>query len=219
VRKSAGKRSRPPEYWDRAAPAFDAIYSGRKNRLSARLDSLLRRDMFQRYAFTLEASRPVEGRTFLDVGCGTGRYSLTLAREGAARVVGLDFSEVMIGICRGRAAAEGLTNAEFFRTDILDFDRPEKFDLSLAIGLFDYTPDPLGVLRKIRALTTGSIIASFPRAQTLRAAVRKIRLAVRGCDVYFYSREAVERLLRESGFVEIRIIRLGQLYCLTARTR
>ena len=208
------RRLPPPEYWSRSAAEFDAIYTRNKGRFAVWLDSVLRRDMFERYEFALAACRPVEGRTFLDVGCGTGLYSLALARENAAKVVGVDFSGEMVRICRDRAGAEGLKNAEFIQGDILALDRPGVFDVSLAVGLFDYTQDPAAVLRKIRSLTREKIIASFPRAGTLRAFLRRIRLARRCFAVYFYGREEVRSLLIAVEFEVRDFRRLGQLFCL-----
>jgi ubiquinone/menaquinone biosynthesis C-methylase UbiE len=213
------RRLPPPEYWSRSAAEFDAIYTRNKGRFAVWLDSVLRRDMFERYEFALAACRPVEGRTFLDVGCGTGLYSLALARENAAKVVGVDFSGEMVRICRDRAGAEGLKNAEFIRGDILALDRPGVFDVSLAVGLFDYTQDPAAVVRKIRAATGEKLIASFPRAGTLRAFLRRVRLARRGCAVYFYTREDVYALLAQSGFAVEDFRRLGQLFCVSAGPR
>ena len=80
---------------------------------------------------------------------------------------------------------------EFLNTDALGLDLDERFDVVLAIGLFDYIRDPAAVLRKIRKLTAGRAIITFPRLLTWRALPRKLRLAFRGCEVYFYSRAAI----------------------------
>lgn len=48
-----------------------------------------------------------EGRTLLDVGCGTGSLSLPLLRLGL-RYVGFDQSPAMLEVFRARAAAAGL---------------------------------------------------------------------------------------------------------------
>jgi len=209
-------RPSPPEYWNRAAAEFDAIYAGKKNRAGAWLDSLLRKDMFQRFEYTMEASRPIEGRTFLDAGCGTGHYALALARRRAAKVIGIDFSDVMVGICKERAVRENLRNTEFLRSDILDFEGEEPFDVAIAIGLFDYTKDPAAVLGKLGSRLRDKIIASFPRAGTARALIRKARLATRGCGVFFYSRRDVETLMADAGLKIIAMKTLGQLFCVTA---
>jgi len=206
----------PPEYWNRTAAEFDAIYTRKKGRFAVWLDAVFRHDMFARFEFTMDACCPIEGRTFLDVGCGTGYYSLALARRGAAKVLGLDFSGVMAGICKERAAAEGLKNAEFAQADILAFAPPGPFDVAVAVGLFDYTSEALAVLRKIRSLTKAKVIATFPRARTPRAFLRKIRLGRRGCAVYFYSRRDVERLCAEAGLRIASAKIFGQVRCVEA---
>jgi len=57
---------------------------------------------------------PVRGRRVADIGCGTGRHAIRLARAGA-KVVGLDFSEGMLA--RARAAA-GALPIRFVRHDL-----------------------------------------------------------------------------------------------------
>src|SRR5947208_15238059 len=49
---------------------------------------------------------PLAGRRVLDVGTGTGRAAITLARRGA-RVTGVDASSEMLDVARARAAAAG----------------------------------------------------------------------------------------------------------------
>lgn len=56
----------------------------------------------------LDAFAPVAGRRLLDVGTGTGRAAIALAREGAD-VVGLDASPEMLRVARAAAAASHVT--------------------------------------------------------------------------------------------------------------
>jgi len=57
---------------------------------------------------------------------------------------------------------------------------------------------------------------AFPRLWTWRAPIRKVRLARKGCDVYFYSKASIERLLSAAGFSRQEIFRVGKLYCVVA---
>lgn len=50
---------------------------------------------------------PVRGLKVLDVGCGTGRHALRLARRGA-RVTGVDFSEGMLAKARAKPGARSV---------------------------------------------------------------------------------------------------------------
>ena len=70
----------------------------------------------------VEALGPVAGLEVLDLGCGTGRHALRMAREGArvaaregARVAALDFSEGMLDQAR---AKEGADRVQWRRHDL-----------------------------------------------------------------------------------------------------
>ena len=205
-------------FWNSEADAFQSIYTHRKSKFFNTLDQIFRKDMYERYQFTIANCEPIEGRTFLDVGCGNGLYSLELARRGARKVVGLDIAEVMIGLCKKSSVDQNLDDrCTFVQTDLLEWDNSGmKFDVSFGIGLFDYISDPLPVLRKMRELTTDKAIMAFPRLWTWRAPVRKVRLTVKGCDVFFYSSARINKLMKDAGFSRHTITKVGQLYCVVA---
>jgi SAM-dependent methyltransferase len=205
-------------YWNSEADAFQRIYTHRKSGFSNALDQLFRKDMYQRYEFTIENCEPVANRKFLDVGCGNGLYSLELGRRGAAKVLGIDIAEVMVDLCKQSSVAENLDDrCTFLQTDLLAYNNSDsKFDVSFGIGLFDYIRDPLPVLRKMRELTTDKAIMSFPRLWTWRAPIRKARLSLRGCDVVFYSAARINELMREAGFSRHTLTKVGKLYCVVA---
>jgi SAM-dependent methyltransferase len=209
--------ARQQNYWDRTSRKFDSIYSHDKSRLANWLDGIFRWDMYERFDYTMKRSEPIEGRSFLDVGCGTGRYALELADKGARKVVGLDIADEMVKTCEDRARAVGLANRTLFvRTDLLQFRPETRFDIAIGIGLFDYVRNPLPVLTKMRESASDRAILSFPRAGTWRAFVRRIRLGLLGCDVYFYSEQRIRGLLDQAGFKRYDAVKIGQLYCVTA---
>jgi ubiquinone/menaquinone biosynthesis C-methylase UbiE len=208
---------RQTDYWNREADAFHRIYSHRKSRLSILLDRVFRRDMYERFTFAIDAAAPTAGRTFLDVGCGSGVYCVELAKRGAARVTGIDIAEVMLRMCRDAAEAEGVSGrSDFVRGDVLALARDRRFDVTLGIGLFDYIADPLPVLQRMREVTRDRVILSFPRLGTWRAPVRWVRLSLRGCEVHFYTKRRIKRLLAEAGWRVERLERVGKLYCVVA---
>ena len=205
------------KYWNNEADAFQRIYTHRKSKMSNVLDSVFRKDMYERFVFTIKNCEPVKDRSFLDVGCGNGLYSFDLARKGARRVLGLDISEVMIGLCKEASEQENLADrCEFIQTDLLEYESNEKFDVSFGIGLFDYIRDPAPVLKRMREMSTDKAILAFPRYWTWRAPVRKVRLNARGCDVFFYTRSKLNELLRDAGFKRHEIHRVGKLHCVVA---
>lgn len=204
-------------YWDSTVGDFDSIYSHGKSKLDNWVDATFRWDMYARFDYTMENSTPIEGRTFLDVGCGTGRYAFEFLKRGAKQVTGIDIAEKMLAVCRERAQAEGTSDrSAFVQSDLLQFKPVTRFDVTIGIGLFDYIPDALPVLTKMREVTTDHVIASFPRLWTWRAPVRRVRLALKGCDVYFYSLDKLGTLIKHAGFSKYNLQTVGQLYCVTA---
>jgi 2-polyprenyl-3-methyl-5-hydroxy-6-metoxy-1,4-benzoquinol methylase len=205
------------EYWNRESGAFDTIYGSGKGSVPRFLDRVFRKDMYQRFEFTLEHSTPIEGRTFLDVGCGSGVYSVALAERGARHVTGIDIAPSMLELCRQRAERHGVADrCSFVESDLLAFAPDARFDVTIGIGLFDYIRDPSPVLTAMRRATAGIAILSFPRLWTWRAPIRKVRLSLRNCPVFFYTRRCVTRLLRDAGFASVRVEKVGKLHCVVA---
>lgn len=68
------------------------------------------------------------GRRVLDVGCGSGMYTLRLARE-AERVTAVDISERMLDILREDAEAGGVANIDYVRSDWESFEPAGTFDV------------------------------------------------------------------------------------------
>jgi hypothetical protein len=67
-------------------------------------------------------------------------------------------------------------------------------------------------LKKARELTRAKFITTFPRLFTWRAPVRKIRLMLKQCPVFFYTRARVVDLLTRAGFSVERFEVCGKIY-------
>jgi SAM-dependent methyltransferase len=201
------------EYWDRIAPEFDAIYTGNKNPVARKLDRWLRGDMYQRFDWVMRKAGDLHGKTVCDVGCGSGRFVSALAKKGG-RVTGLDFAPKMLDLAGELALREQVAErCSFVLSDVLDWKTKEQFDLVIAIGFWDYIADPMGRLQVIRGITKGSFLSAWPRAGTWRAAIRKKRLKIAGCPVYFWTASQIEDYLRRAGFRMVTSEIYGQLYC------
>jgi cyclopropane fatty-acyl-phospholipid synthase-like methyltransferase len=195
-------------YFDVTAANFDSIYSS-----PSFLDRIFRRDMYERFRRTLEECTPLNGHSVLDVGCGSGQYAIALAQRGAQEVVGLDFAQHMLELAAVNAQRAGVSDrCRFIGADFLTHRFDRQFGYVIAVGVFDYIEDPLPFLKKARELTRAKFITTFPRLFTWRAPVRKIRLMLKQCPVFFYTRARVVDLLTRAGFSVERFEVCGKIY-------
>lgn len=102
---------------------------------------------------------PWRGKSVLDVGCGTGETAYHIAKKGARRVVGLDYSREAIAAARALYRHPCLF---FEKKDVRDV--AEKFDVIITMGTLEHIDDPLGLLKKLKAMLNvgGSIIVTSP---------------------------------------------------------
>ena len=211
---------RVARFWNSTAREFDAIYSGAsKNAIGRFLDNFFRADIYQRFEWVMEKSGDVAGKTICDLGCGSGRFVTEFAQRGAGRVTGIDIAPEMLKLARDLVERGGVEQqCEFVLSDILDWKTSRTFDITIAIGLWDYIAEPLERLAAIRKMTRGTFLSAWPRFWTWRMPVRKVRLQyIRGCPVYFFRKAQVIRLLREAGFEVLSIETVGKLFCVDAR--
>lgn len=113
-------------------------------------------------------------KRILDVGCGTGRHSLELARRGY-EVVGLDLSPAMLRQAQAKAAAQGLA-VSFVRGDARHLGYNAAFDVAIMLceggfSLMETDDMDRQILRSVaRALRPGgSLIMTAPNAAHMLA--------------------------------------------------
>ncbi|MEZ5775851.1 MAG: class I SAM-dependent methyltransferase [Hyphomicrobiaceae bacterium] len=201
-------------YFTERARLFDALYEGETG-FSRRFNEIFRRPMLERYVLTLEGLGRLEGRRILDVGCGSGRYAVELARGGAF-VTGVDFSPEMIAMANERIAAMRADNpaladrVSLVAGDFLEWSAGmgRKFDAAFAMGVLDYVEDAKGFIARM-AEVADEVIASFPRPTAVRMPLRKLRYAMRNCPVHFYRQAEVEAMYRAAGLDEVTVRPLG----------
>lgn len=89
----------------------------------------------------LELFQPKPGMYVLDVGCGTGNFSIKLAKLGV-KVVGIDISEEMLKIAREKAKRFGL-QIEFVKMDVYSLQFPsDHFDGVFSMATFEFIHEP-----------------------------------------------------------------------------
>ena len=187
-------------YFHSKAKQFDRFYTN-TSYLKKKFEYIFRAGIFDRYRRVFEILGNVEGKKILDVGCGSGRYSVEVAQRGASEVVGIDFATNMLAISEELAKTNNVTDrCHFINADFLDFSMPSKqFDISIAIGFFDYIKEPEEFLSKIVKMTKKTVIASFPRKSLIRMPIRKLRYRFKNCPVYFTDKDSLSLTLKRIG--------------------
>ncbi|MGH2460764.1 MAG: class I SAM-dependent methyltransferase [Chloroflexota bacterium] len=104
------------------------------------------------------------GGPLLEIGCGTGRVALALAKAGFS-VVGVDVSPAMLAVARDKVAAAGVARrVELVRADALDLKLDRRFPLAFvalnSFGHFSESDEPARALERIgEHLEPGGLLA------------------------------------------------------------
>jgi 2-polyprenyl-3-methyl-5-hydroxy-6-metoxy-1,4-benzoquinol methylase len=146
----------------------------------------------------------IKDRTILDVGTGTGRAALLLAR-GAARVTAIDASEEMLEDARKRAAAQ-MVKVNFLRGDVhrLEF-KDRSFDVVVCLRVLMHTPGWRQSLSELCRVANRLVIFDYPAAVSaalVQSTARRLFSAVGGrTEAYRVFRErTMSAALADAGF-------------------
>lgn len=182
----------------------------------ARTDELIR-------AFgdaALNAARAMPGERVLDVGCGCGDTSLTLANSvgPTGKVFGVDVSAPMLAVARRRAAA--LSNLTFAEADASSANVPGPFDLLFSRFGVMFFSAPVAAFRNLHAamapkgrlsfvcwqMATDNAWAAVPAQAARRVAGEAPKSDPHAPGPFaFGDRDRVSRILSEAGFSNIGI--------------
>jgi ubiquinone/menaquinone biosynthesis C-methylase UbiE len=152
----------------------------------------------------LDALMPAPGRRLLDVGTGTGRAAIALARAGA-QVVGVDASEQMLTVARERAAQAG-ADVAFQPADAHTLPFPDRsFDGAVSLRVIMHTPDWARCVAELCRVSRWRVVVDFPAAGSAAALESGWRKLAHGLgartEPYRVIRErAVRRTLEAQGF-------------------
>jgi len=177
------------------ADRFDAM------RFSGPIGTLLAESQEQVIASFLGT---IEGRTVIDVGTGTGRAALGLARRGA-RVTGVDASAEMLRVARSRAAGAGLA-ATFEMGDAHRLAYGDRvFHAAVSLRVLMHTPGWRQCLSELCRVADDRVVFDYPAAcsaAALQAFGRRVAAAAgRPVEAYrVLTWSDVKRAVEDAGF-------------------
>ncbi len=146
------------------------------------------------------------GLAVIELGCGTGRVTLPIAREGI-EVVGLDNAPAMLDIARRKASAEGL-DVSWIEADMRDFDLGRRFGLVIIpyrsfLHLLTDADQAACLAAVYRHLVPGGRLAlnffapPFAAAGARRPLISRISKRMR---LRYVSKDEMDALLTAAGF-------------------
>jgi SAM-dependent methyltransferase len=188
------------------AQQFDDLYEDERW-----LVRTLRPGLFRRRKLAVDTVAAYDAPRVLDVGCGSGRIGEFALEAGASHYVGVDFSAPMIDLARARLQRFN-DRTELIVDDFVSAPLEGPFEVILAVGLFDYLPEPHRFSRRMFDLTApgGCVVGSFPTWSWLKGPVRKVRYEWIGdCPIFNYSRRELELMFGASGFDRVEIASPG----------
>jgi len=154
---------------------------------------------------------PIAGRSFLDVGTGTGRAALALARRGGI-VTGVDASPEMLRVGEARAAAEGLP-VTFAEGDAHALAFPDRsFDVSVSFRVLMHTPGWATCVAELCRVARRQVVLDYPAAlstASLQAGWRRVAHAAgRRVEAYrVFTDATMRRTLAANGYRVVRVHR------------
>ena len=201
MQQSPATSERVRGHFEEQAGTFDALYN--EDRFVQRT---LRPGLHRRRDLALDVIRSYTDPSVLDVGCGSGRIGEGALEAGASRYVGVDFSAPMLDLARQRLDRFG-ERVTLVEGDFMDAPLSGRFDVVLALGFFDYIPNPEDFTRRMYELCSGEVVASFPKWSWLKGPVRKVRYEViNDCPIFNYTEQGLRSMFAASGFSGVEVV-------------
>ena len=97
----------------------------------------------------LAGAAGLRGKRVLDVGCGGGILAESMARSGAAQVLGIDLATKPLKVAQLHALEAGVENLDYreVAAEALAAECPAGFDLVTCMEMLEHVPDPASVVR------------------------------------------------------------------------
>lgn len=95
-----------------------------------------------------EHSGGIKGKKLIDVGCGGGILSESMALRGA-NTLGIDMGEAPLSVAELHALESGVKNIKYKKITVEEIaeEQTEKFDVVTCMEMLEHVPDPASIIR------------------------------------------------------------------------
>lgn len=135
--------------------------------------------------------RPAD--SVLEVGPGTGRYTVDFARR-VADVMVVEHSPEMVAQLSRRLERDGVCNCTIIEGEFVGTPIEPTFDVVAIIGVLDYVCEPATFLGKAASLARREIVFTTPYCSFL-AKMHRLGNRLRGIDVTTYTEDQIRSYL------------------------
>jgi len=127
----------------------------------------------------IDARAGLAGKKVLDVGCGGGILSESMAHRGA-NVTGIDLGEAPLGVARLHAEESGVTvDYRHISVEGLAEEQPGHYDVVTCMEMLEHVPDPASVIRACSTLVRPGGYVFF---STLNRTPKSYAFAILGAE-------------------------------------
>jgi 2-polyprenyl-3-methyl-5-hydroxy-6-metoxy-1,4-benzoquinol methylase len=199
----SGDAERARGYFERLAPDYDRAFRGQgKGPLNAVVNRFFRGPTFARRMRVLEdvfAELGLDGKSVLDLGCGSGQVALLAAASGA-RVHAIDVAPAMLAIAREAADRAGLAErVRFEEADVATAPLPAA-DVTLLVGVIEYYRDFEALIRRAAQATRQTLVVAHTTRVAYRMVLRKLLARAQRLNLYYHPLPAVAAAAARQGF-------------------
>ncbi|MDF2691987.1 MAG: methyltransferase [Labilithrix sp.] len=141
-----------------------ALWNDAAGRIWVEMQDVLDRMLAPLEARLIEEAFPGEGGRVLDIGCGAGATTLSMARRlgRTGLCLGVDISGPLVTAAKARAAAEGSGAAAFVQADAQTHAfEPESFDAVISRFGVMFFDDPVAAFANIRRAARPTATLTF----------------------------------------------------------
>jgi SAM-dependent methyltransferase len=144
----------------------------------------------------------VDPKRVCDIGCGAGDVTFRLAKRlPAAAFVGYEISEYAHQLAKSRETP----NCHFVLGGLDAVDRNTRYDLAMAIDVFEHVEDPFSFLRQMRSLADLKLFQIPLDLSALSVAMNNLMWSRRHVGhLHYFSRATALALLEECGYEIVR---------------
>ncbi|HUX99974.1 MAG TPA: methyltransferase domain-containing protein [Candidatus Deferrimicrobium sp.] len=174
---------------------------------------------FQLGLETIKELNIQNGENILDIGCGTGRLTIEIAKKTLnGLVIALDVNPKMISKAKENLKKSGLTNIQFFSANILHFEPKNQFDAVFSNSALHWVQETRALYQKIYDILIpgGRCVAQIPTKGSLDQFIPTFLAPIQPLNLDTYFKEwkypvkligttALKKIFNSIGFLDIKV--------------